>query len=195
MGQHYQRIELGDKVYFPKGRDRSPEYNAIFPETAKGLSVLDLGCNTGYYPLRAAYEGASKVVAVDKNQRLISRGRAISEELSLPVTFIRSDLLEFEWTDEPFDVTLCLNVLHYFHSIDDVDKFLRKMYSYTKKLMALVIHYPESGVDYLYSKGKRNQPRTAISMGHIKNLFPDAEIDITPSRMRPHDRNLVLIRR
>ena len=193
MSIHYQRIALGGKVYYPTATDRSPEYEAIFPETARGLSILDLACNTGFYALRAAYEGASRVVAVERNGKLLRRGTKIAEENGLPVQFVHGDMCQIKFKtrrgfDEKFDVVLCMNVLHYFPDIEVVDALLARIDGWARQTIVFINLVPTGDEDSTMTKDKKGRNRLAISAQHIFDAFPDFWPQAVPSRMRPHDR-------
>lgn len=190
----YQKIVLGDRTYFPRGADRSPEYEAIFPNTAAGLSVLDLACNTGFYALRATYEGAKRVVAIDHNEKLLRHGEMIRKELGLAGEFIQGDMCIIN-LHETFDIVLCLNVLHYFPTIEIVDFLLARIEKWARWAIAFVILVPTTDADYLMTKDKRGRNRLAISTEHMARFFPDYSVEVSPSRMRPHDRKLVILSR
>jgi SAM-dependent methyltransferase len=73
-----------------------------------GKSVLDLGCNEGFFCWYAWAAGASRVVGVDKEDKWIERAR-----LRCPaVEFIVSDWREWA-SDEQFDVVILASALHY----------------------------------------------------------------------------------
>jgi SAM-dependent methyltransferase len=73
-----------------------------------GLSVLDLGCNEGFFSGEALRQGARRVVGVDANAAVLARARA-----RFPAAEFRLgswwDLPE----DETFDVILLLSAIHY----------------------------------------------------------------------------------
>jgi len=73
----------------------------------KGKTVLDLGCNEGFFCAEAVRQGATRVVGIDANAELIGSARARCSE----ATFIRSS-----WWDIPkerFDVIFFLSAIHY----------------------------------------------------------------------------------
>jgi hypothetical protein len=80
-----------------------------------GLRVLDIGANTGYFSFAALAEGASVVVSQEGNAdhagfiALAARHLPGGERLS-----VRNEYHDFgPQHTEPFDLTLCLNVLHH----------------------------------------------------------------------------------
>lgn len=72
-----------------------------------GKSFLDIGCNEGLFCGYAAFEGAKRVVGIDKDEKCISRAQARFENC----TFIKE-----EWDrlpSERYDVILLASALHY----------------------------------------------------------------------------------
>ena len=107
----YQKIEL------PHGRsvgvrDRSSTASAIFPEDLTGKSVLDIGCNYGYFCFEAKKRGASRVLGTDVDIDGLRRARLLADCLGLDVEFALHDVEKQPFT-ETFDYVLCLNVLHH----------------------------------------------------------------------------------
>ena len=78
-----------------------------------GKSVLDIGCNEGFFCFEAAAGGATRVVGIDRNRDFIAsaHSRKIERGLSGGVEFICQswDTLP----DEKFDIILLLSALHY----------------------------------------------------------------------------------
>ncbi|MCL1940181.1 MAG: class I SAM-dependent methyltransferase [Desulfovibrionaceae bacterium] len=73
----------------------------------QGKSVLDVGCNEGFFCGWASFQKASRVKGIDKNPLFIEQARTWFPECS----FICMD-----WNDlgrETFDVILCLSAIHY----------------------------------------------------------------------------------
>jgi SAM-dependent methyltransferase len=107
----YQRIELPFGLV-TDGVDRSATARAIFPESLAGKSVLDLGCNNGYFCYEAARRGAARVVGLDVEHDMIRKNRIMAEILGLDIEFRVVDL-DRQRIEEKFDYILGLNVIHH----------------------------------------------------------------------------------
>jgi SAM-dependent methyltransferase len=73
----------------------------------KGLSVLDLGCNEGFFCGEALRQGARRVVGIDQNRAVLERARR---------RFPAAEFRAGSWWDVPaerFDVIFFLSALHY----------------------------------------------------------------------------------
>ncbi len=73
----------------------------------KGLSVLDLGCNEGFFCGEALRQGAARVVGIDANQGFLARAAA---------RFPAAEFRHGSWWELPdarFDVILFLSAIHY----------------------------------------------------------------------------------
>ena len=107
----YQRIELPFGLATP-GDDRRATADRIFPADMTGKSVLDLGCNSGYFCFEALRRGAARVVGVDHSATAIRGARKLADCLG-----VEADFQVRDWNKDPlterFDYVLCLNVLHH----------------------------------------------------------------------------------
>jgi SAM-dependent methyltransferase len=73
----------------------------------KGLSVLDLGCNEGYFCGEALRQGARRVVGIDRSREAVERARKRFPD----ATFLRGSW--WDLPNEQFDVILFLSAIHY----------------------------------------------------------------------------------
>ena len=80
----------------------------------RGLSLLDIGANTGYFSFAALEAGAARVVSQEGNAEhahfitLAAQGLGVNDRLE-----VRPHYYSFTDPGAHFDVTLCLNVLHH----------------------------------------------------------------------------------
>ena len=78
-----------------------------------GKSVLDVGCNEGFFCLEALKRGATRVLGIDRNPDFISRAKSRHARLHI------GGQIDFDcrtWDTLPadkFDVVLLLSALHY----------------------------------------------------------------------------------
>jgi SAM-dependent methyltransferase len=73
----------------------------------KGLSVLDIGCNEGFFCGEALRQGARRVVGIDMSRNFLDRARQ---------RFPDAEFRHGSWwelPDEKFDVILFLSAIHY----------------------------------------------------------------------------------
>lgn len=93
------------------------------PLTMQGKSVLDIGCSEGFFARQCAGRGASPVVAVDGSLGRLLAARFLSEREGLKIRFKLGLFPQFK-VRGPFDVVLCLSVLHHSFANKDCWKVL-----------------------------------------------------------------------
>ena len=76
-------------------------------EPLKGKSVLDIGCNEGFFCIEAVRQGASRVVGIDKTGASVESARIRCPQ----ATFHHGSW--WDVPDEKFDVILFLSAIHY----------------------------------------------------------------------------------
>jgi SAM-dependent methyltransferase len=77
------------------------------PKDLTGLSVLDLGCNEGFFSIEAKRRGADSVVGIDTDENAIRAAHARAPDIDF-----RCDSWE-NLPDQGFDLVLMLSALHY----------------------------------------------------------------------------------
>src|SRR3954452_2310831 len=98
----------------PGDSDSDAKLTAIRLPDLSGKSVLDIGCNEGFFCFEAVARGARQVIGIDKSEAFIAEAKRRAEAAG-----ISTDVLTFErrdWNDLPaqqFDVIICLSALHY----------------------------------------------------------------------------------
>jgi tRNA (mo5U34)-methyltransferase len=81
-----------------------------------GKRVLDLGCNAGFWSLAAIDAGADFVLGIDGRQMHIDQANLVFEAKGVEphrYRFLRSDVLDVELHEGPFDIVLCLGLLYH----------------------------------------------------------------------------------
>jgi SAM-dependent methyltransferase len=101
-----------------------------------GLSVLDLGCNEGFFCGEALRQGARRVVGIDMNDGFLARARR---------RFPGAEFVQGSWweiPDEKFDVILFLSAIHY---EADQRRLLQKLAGHLTPTGALVLECGVAG--------------------------------------------------
>jgi len=75
--------------------------------------VLDVGCSEGFFSLEISKIGAAHVLGIDASQERIDKARFVQQVLGASIEYEPLNIYDPELTRRgPFDLTLCLGVLH-----------------------------------------------------------------------------------
>jgi tRNA (mo5U34)-methyltransferase len=84
-----------------------------FPRDFSGKTVLDVGCNAGYYSFVAKSRGAERVVAVELDRHFVRQAQYMSTLLGLDVQFLRDDVHNVDTRLGTFDVIICTGLMYH----------------------------------------------------------------------------------
>lgn len=85
----------------------------VIPEDLYGKTVLDIGCNAGFYSQEMKRRGADRVLAIDDNEHYLEQARFAAEVNQLDIEFRRLSVYELAKLGETFDVVLYMGVLYH----------------------------------------------------------------------------------
>jgi tRNA (mo5U34)-methyltransferase len=88
-------------------------FSHAIPGDLQGKSVLDIGCNAGFYSLEMKRRGAERVVGIDSDSRYLEQAAFAAEVSQLEIEFRRLSVYDVAQLDEQFDVVLFLGVLYH----------------------------------------------------------------------------------
>jgi tRNA (mo5U34)-methyltransferase len=83
------------------------------PADLKGKSVLDIGCNAGFYAIEMKRRGADRVVAIDDEERYLAQARFAAESNAAEIEFHRLSVYDIDQLNEKFDLVLFLGVFYH----------------------------------------------------------------------------------
>lgn len=83
------------------------------PADLTGRTVLDIGCNAGFYSFEMARRGAKRIVAVDHDEHYLAQARFAAEVLGIDCEFHQLSVYQVGRLGETFDVVLFLGVLYH----------------------------------------------------------------------------------
>jgi len=111
----YQRIRLTDEVYTPGSVESEKRLRRIqLPQDLRGKSVLDIGCNEGFFAFEAERRGAAYVLAIDSDVAARKKFHVVKHLLKSNVEFLFLSVTDLdERRVGRFDVTLFLSVFHH----------------------------------------------------------------------------------
>jgi tRNA (mo5U34)-methyltransferase len=93
--------------------DKWHRFAHAIPQDLKGASVLDIGCNAGFYSMEMKRRGAGRVLGIDSDPRYLAQARLASEVLELDIQFRELSIYDVAALGERFDIVLFMGVLYH----------------------------------------------------------------------------------
>jgi len=83
------------------------------PCDLRGKSVLDIGCNAGFYSFEMKRRGADRVLGIDNDEAYLDQARFAAEVLDLEVEFRNLSVFDVHQLKERFDLVLFMGVIYH----------------------------------------------------------------------------------
>jgi tRNA (mo5U34)-methyltransferase len=99
---------LGD---YPSIKWRNFQHS--IPEDLTGLSVLDIGCNGGFYSIEMKRRGAARVLGIDHDSQYLDQARFATKILGFDIEFRTLSVYELPSLNERFDLVLFMGVFYH----------------------------------------------------------------------------------
>ncbi len=121
LGPWFHNLDLGNGV------TTAPEhflgdYPAVkfasfahaLPEDMSGRTVLDIGCNAGFYSIEMKRRGADRVLGIDSDERYLAQGRLAARTLGYDgIEFRNLSGYDVAALGEKFDLVIFMGVLYH----------------------------------------------------------------------------------
>ena len=100
---------LGDYPSFKFAR-----FADALPADLTGQSVLDIGCNAGFYSIEMKRRGAAHVIGIDSDDRYLSQARLATQALGFEgIEFRNLSVYDVAALGERFDLVIFMGVLYH----------------------------------------------------------------------------------
>ncbi len=119
LGEWFQNMDLGGVQTapnhflgdYPQCKWRT--FAHAIPADLTGKTVLDIGCNAGFYALEMKRRGARRVVGIDADPAYLAQARFAAEIHAAEVEFRELDVYQVAQLGEKFDLVLFMGVLYH----------------------------------------------------------------------------------
>jgi tRNA (mo5U34)-methyltransferase len=88
-------------------------FQHAIPEDLTGKTVLDIGCNAGFYSIEMKRRGADRVLGIDFDERYLEQARFAAEVKGAQIEFRQMSVYDVAQIGETFDVVLFMGVLYH----------------------------------------------------------------------------------
>lgn len=89
------------------------EFAHAVPADLRGRSVLDIGCNAGFYSIEMKRRGAERVVGIDDSDTYLEQARFAAEVCGTEIEFRNLSVYDVARLGETFDLVLFMGVLYH----------------------------------------------------------------------------------
>ncbi len=119
LGEWFQNFDLGGVQTAPNHplgdypRVKWNRFRGSIPQNLEGKSVLEIGCNAGFYAFEMKKRGAEHVVGIDTDQTYLRQAEFMRKALRLDVEFREISVYNVSELGERFDLVLFLGVLYH----------------------------------------------------------------------------------
>ena len=118
----FHNIDLGDGMFtapdhflgdYP--RDKFSGFAHAIPADLSGKTVLDIGCNAGFYSVEMKRRGAVRVLGIDSDERYLAQARLAAEALGFAgsVEFRNLSVYDVGALGERFNLVIFMGVLYH----------------------------------------------------------------------------------
>ncbi len=120
LGPWFHNIDLGGGVWtapdhflgdYPGEKFRG--FAHVLPRDLSGMSVLDIGCNGGFYAIEMKKRGAARVLGIDHDDDYLAQARFAAEALGQEVELRRLSVYDVGALGERFDLVIFMGVLYH----------------------------------------------------------------------------------
>ena len=139
----FHRIDLGDGIFtktesvmgepVDHPRETWEVIQRCLPDDLTGKSVMDVGCNGGFYCVEAKRRGARRVLGVDGQRQHVRQALFVRKVLGLDLEFRRFSVYDLDpATVGVFDITLALGLVYH---LKHLVLALERLYEVTRELL------------------------------------------------------------
>jgi tRNA (mo5U34)-methyltransferase len=119
LGPWFHNLELGgirtapDHFLGDYPRIKWESFRHAIPADLRGCTVLDIGCNAGFYSIEMKRRGAARVVGVDSDPAYLAQARFAAEVSGVDLELRQLSVYDVAQLGERFDVVLFMGVLYH----------------------------------------------------------------------------------
>jgi tRNA (mo5U34)-methyltransferase len=119
LGEWFHNLDLGGVKTAPDhllGDYPAVKWRAFeqaLPRDLRDRTVLDIGCNAGYYSIEMKRRGAERVVGIDFDDGYLAQARFAAEVNGLDIDFRRLSVYDVACLGERFDIVFFMGVLYH----------------------------------------------------------------------------------
>jgi tRNA (mo5U34)-methyltransferase len=119
LGEWFHNMDLGGVLTAPHHflgdypRNKWERFAHVVPKDLRGLSVLDIGCNAGFYAIEMKRRGAERVLGIDTDESYLAQARFAAQVNGVDIELRSMSVYEIGLLREKFDLVLFMGVTNH----------------------------------------------------------------------------------
>ena len=119
LGDWFHNMDLGgvrtapNHFLYDYPANKWGRFEHAVPRDLTGKTVLDIGCNGGFYSIEMKRRGAARVLGVDSDDRYLDQARFAAEVTGQDIEFRNLSVYDVATLGERFDVVLFMGVFYH----------------------------------------------------------------------------------
>lgn len=119
LGDWFHNIDLGgvrtapNHFLYDYPANKFRRFAHAIPADLTGKTVLDIGCNAGFYSMEMKRRGAARVLGIDSDERYLAQARLAAEVTGLDAEFRNLSVYDVGALGERFDLVIFMGVLYH----------------------------------------------------------------------------------
>src|SRR5690554_6508049 len=89
------------------------QFSHLLPDNLEGRSVLDIGCNAGFFSLEMKRRGAGRVLGIDSDPRYLTQADLVFKAFDVDAELRQLSVYELGSIGEKFDLVLFMGVFYH----------------------------------------------------------------------------------
>jgi tRNA (mo5U34)-methyltransferase len=102
-----------DHFLFDYPNVKYTRFRDAIPADLTGKTVLDIGCNAGFYSMEMKRRGAARVLGIDTDERYLAQARFAASVEQLNIEYQRLPVWDIASLGEQFDLVIFMGVLYH----------------------------------------------------------------------------------
>jgi tRNA (mo5U34)-methyltransferase len=104
------------------------EISSAVPEKLDGATVLDIGCNGGFYSIEMKRRGAGRVLGIDVDDRYLGQARFAAQTLEMDIEFEKRSVYSVDEIAGQFDYVFFMGLFYHLrYPLLTLDKVVKKV--------------------------------------------------------------------
>ena len=119
LGPWFQNMEIGGVQTAPDHflgdypACKWANFAHVVPDDLEGRSVLDIGCNAGFYAMEMKRRNAGRVLGIDSDPRYLAQAEFAASQAGLDIEFRQMSVYDLGSIGERFDLVIFMGVLYH----------------------------------------------------------------------------------